>query len=233
MRIDPQLRHRAIRAAVGLLETARDPEHTLVHALPMLDVISDSTLGEAGRARLLEDPILLAMARERYRGTWPDADALAAMPAGSLGRLHQERFERLGLQPTPAPQLPSLEGDGAYLLQRLRSTHDLHHTVLGLPITVAGEAAGSTYYAQALHQPGSVAILAAWILHGQQQSAEHDAIWAGIRYGLEVAETVGPRLLSTRWEEGWEEPIAIWRERLGLTDLLPRSPFQEELALLS
>ncbi|MCT0223735.1 Coq4 family protein [Synechococcus sp. CS-1328] len=233
MRIDPQLRRRALRATVGLLETARDPDHTLEHALPMLDVISNSGLGEAGRARLLEDPLLLALARERYRGPWPDADALAAMPTGSLGRLHQERLQRLGLQPTPAPQLTSLEGDGAYLLQRLRSTHDLHHAVLGLPITLAGEAAGATYYAQALHQPGSVAILAAWILHGQQESADHGAIWAGIRFGLELAETLGHRLLAMRWEEGWQEPISLWRQRLGLAELLARSPFQEELALLS
>lgn len=36
-----------------------------------------------------------------------------------------------------------------------------------------------------------------------------------------------------RWEEGWEEPIATWSERLGLSELLRTTPFPEELALLS
>lgn len=233
MPIDTDLRRRALRAAVGVLETARDPEHTLVHAVPMLDVLSNSPLGDSGRDRLLEVPALLQLARERYRGPWLAAEQFRALPSGSLGRVHQSRFDRLGLEPTPAPDTWAIEGDGAYLQRRLRSTHDVHHTVLGLPVSVAGEAAGSSYYSAALYQPGSVAILSAWILHGLVEPAEHEAIWNGIRFGLAVAERLGPRLLAMRWEEGWQEPIASWRERLGIADLLQRSPFQGELALLS
>ncbi|MCP9850420.1 Coq4 family protein [Cyanobium sp. Morenito 9A2] len=233
MPIDSDLRHRALRAAVGVLETARDPDHALVHAVPMLDVVSHSPLGDSGRRLLLQDPALLELARERYRGPWPEPEQFRALPPGSLGRVHQSRFDRLGLAPTPAPDIRAIEGDGAYLQLRLRSTHDVHHTLLGLPVTVAGEAAGSTYYAAALYQPGSVAILSAWILHGLVEPTEHKAIWDGIRFGLAVAERLDHRLLAMRWEEGWQEPIAIWRERLGLGDLLRRSPFQEELALLS
>ena len=53
------------------------------------------------------------------------------------------------------------------------------------------------------------------------RSGLQQRLWNGIRFGLEVAR-LGPTLLATRWEEGWETPIAEWRERLGLTDLRRR-----------
>lgn len=231
MKIDPSLRHEALRTAVGVLETARDPAHTLTHALPMLDVLTQSPLGELGRERMLEDPGLRALAEEGYWGPWPAEEELRRLPPGSLGRLHQDRFDRLGLHHVPPPDTRRMDGPGAYLQLRLRATHDLHHVVLAIPSDVAGEASGAAYYACALHQPGSLAVLTAWMVHGFLAPEEHGRIWDGIRFGLEVARRIGPRLLAMRWEEGWATPIAEWRERLGLDALLQTTPFPEELAL--
>ena len=232
MKIDPALRHRALRTAVGVLETARDPAHTLTHALPMLDVLGNSPLGELGRAQLLQDPELRDLAEEQYWGPWPASEELRQLPSGSLGRLHQERFDRLGLHPVPPPDTSRMDGPGAYLQLRLRATHDLHHAVLAIPSDVVGEASGSAYYASALRQPGSTAVLTAWMFHGYLVPEEDPLIWDGIRFGLEVARRLGPRLLAMRWEEGWATPIAAWRERLGLEELLRHSPFPGELALM-
>mgnify|MGYP001807037775 CR=1 FL=1 len=232
MKIDPSLRREALRTAVGVLETARDPEHTLTHALPMLDLLTNSPLGERGREQLLANDALRALAEERYWGPWPSAEELGRMPVGSLGRLHQERFERLGLHAVPPPDSSRMDGPGAYLQLRLRATHDLHHVVLAIPSDVAGEASGSAYYASALRQPGSIAVLTAWMVHGYLAPEEDSRIWDGIRFGLEVARRLGPRLLAMRWEEGWTTPIATWRERLGLDALLQATPFPEELALM-
>ena len=41
------------------------------------------------------------------------------------------------------------------------------------------------------------------------------------------------RVLAMRWEDGREEPIRSWRERVGLTKLLARTPLAEEMARLS
>ena len=125
-----------------------------------------------------------------------------------------------------------MDGPGAYLQQRLRFTHDIHHTVLAIPVDVPGEAAGSAYYASALRQPASAAVLTAWIFHAFEVPEENERLWNGIRFGLEVAR-LGPTLLAMRWEEGWALPIADWRQRLGLVELLAATPFPEELALLS
>ncbi|MCP9820582.1 hypothetical protein KBZ18_13925 [Synechococcus sp. Cruz-9H2] len=232
MKIDPELRRRTLRAAVALLETAHDPEHVFPHAVPLLDALASSPMGDLGRAELLQNPALSAIASERYWGPWPSAEELRALPSGSLGQLYQARFDRLGLHAPPPPATTGMDGQGAYLQQRLRSTHDIHHTVLAIPVDVPGEAAGSAYYASALRQPGAAAVLTAWIFHGFEVPTVNERLWDGIRFGLEVAR-LGPSLLAMRWEEGWERPIADWRQRLGLTDLLAATPFAEELALLS
>ena len=62
MKIDPDLRRRTLRAAIALLETAHDPEHVFPHAVPLLDALGSSALGDLGRAQLLEDPALSALA---------------------------------------------------------------------------------------------------------------------------------------------------------------------------
>lgn len=233
MKIDPHLRRQALNSAVSVLEMARDPASVLAHIFPVYEAINTSPLGEITRQRLLEDPQLRSLAAERYQGPWPSEEAMAAMPAGSLGQIYQRRFERLGLHQLELPQVSGMESDGDYLQRRRLLTHDIHHTVLALPVSVAGEAAGAAYFSSALNEFGPAVVLTAWMFHAMETPAERDLIWVGIRFGLELAECLGPRLLAMRWEQGWQEPIALWRERLGVTQLLARTPFPEELALLS
>ena len=35
-------------------------------------------------------------------------------------------------------------------------------------------------------------------------------------------------LLARRWEEGWNRPLAKWREQLGIAALVANSPFMAE-----
>ena len=53
-------------------------------------------------------------------------------------------------------------------------------------------------------------------------------IWEGICFGARDGLD-GPFLDAYRWEEGWERPLAEWRSELGLTPLLEKSPFQDEV----
>ncbi|MEO1003703.1 MAG: Coq4 family protein [Cyanobacteria bacterium J06638_7] len=233
MRVDPDLRRKALRSALALLETARNPETVVVHGVPVVETIDRSPLGEITRRHLLADSQLREFAAQRYQGEWPRPEAMRAMPPGSLGRLFQERFDRLGLHRLPALALDDEQDDGAYLQKRRLATHDVHHTVLALPVSVAGEAAGAAYYSAALNEFGTGAILLAWMFHAMENPSERERIWKGVRFGLDLAECLGTRLLAMRWEEGWSEPIGSWRERLGIADLLQATPFPEELALLS
>ena len=53
----------------------------------------------------------------------------------------------------------------------------------------------------------------------QAACAEAQASWrdGGVPVGA---------VLAQRWEEAWERPLADWREQLGITALVERSPFR-------
>ena len=44
-------------------------------------------------------------------------------------------------------QMSGSQADEKFVLTRAIRYHEIHHTILGLPITVAGEVAASAYYA--------------------------------------------------------------------------------------
>jgi len=221
------LRRDALRAALSLLETARDPRRAdRMYAL--LDVVTATPLMDACFARQAERSDLKELVISRYSAPWPDPDAMRSLRPDSLGACLQRRSDALGLPALRPPAVP--EGsDATYLMHRLRITHDIHHLILGLPTTVAGEAAAAAYYAAALQSPSATAVLTAWMTHGLMAPDEHGSIWKGIRFATELALDWSSCLLAWRWEDAWDRPLQDWRTLVGLDPLLKRSPFQEEL----
>jgi ubiquinone biosynthesis protein Coq4 len=106
--------------------------------------------------------------------------------------------------------------------------HEIHHTTLGLPITVAGEAAATAFYASTGSSPYHIGVLSSWMLRGAYEPNERRLIWDGIGFGIAVGQEV-TELFSPRWEDGWERPIIDSQNELGITKLLMTSPFQEDL----
>ena len=113
---------------------------------------------------------------------------------------------------------------------RIRHTHDLWHVIVGLPITLAGEASANRLTTEQLRWPGSALLIAADLIHRVSVSdADADgegAVDVGmtIAYGLNLGAKAQP-LLAQRWEEGWRTPLNHWRDRLGIRSLLHASPF--------
>ena len=117
--------------------------------------------------------------------------------------------------------------DEEFVLTRAIWLHKIHHTVLGLPITVASEAAASAYYASTLPTPSDIGNLTRWMLRGAYEPSESRLIWDAIGFGIAVGQMV-PDLFSPRWEEGWEKSITDWQDELGISKILKTSPFQDE-----
>jgi ubiquinone biosynthesis protein Coq4 len=114
------------------------------------------------------------------------------------------------------------------MLRRIRGTHDIHHLVLGVDTSVAGEAAAIAYYAVSQQMPATLVPLATFMTHSFIKPDEHSQIWAGMSFGTQVG-LAGVFLEGCRWEEGWERPLEEWRSELGLLPLLENSPFQDEI----
>ena len=98
-------------------------------------------------------------------------------------------------------QISESQTDEEFVLTRAIRLHEIHHTILGLPITVAGEAAASAYYASTLSTPSDIGNLTTWMLRGAYEPSESRLIWDAIGFGIAVGQMV-PDLFSPRWKEG-------------------------------
>ena len=81
-----------------------------------------------------------------------------------------------------------------------------------------------------LRWPGCALLLAADLIHRVHDDLDPDApagvdVGRAIAYGLELGASSSAPLLAQRWEEGWQRPLAEWREQLGLSALIERNPF--------
>ncbi|MEY4297643.1 MAG: hypothetical protein RLZZ423_822 [Cyanobacteriota bacterium] len=216
------------RLAMDLAVLCSNPED-LDHAFDLLTASYQTDAASAARNRLKADPAIQPLIAERYWGPWPALAELLAMPAGCLGQVYGLFMASQGLEPLPDPQLQSDVGDDdVYLQQRIRHTHDLWHVIAGLPSSLAGEAAANGLTTEQLRWPGSALLIAADLIHRvsvPDAGAEGGVdLGVAVAYGLNVGATA-PALLAQRWEEGWQRPLREWREQLGLTELIRRSPF--------
>lgn len=194
-------------------------------ALAVLNHSYASPLAAMARRRLKQDPGIAALVAERYWGHWPARPALVSMPAGSLGREFGTLLQREGLDLIPRPEgLDQLSDDDMYLQLRTRACHDMWHLITGFPTTLPGEVALNGFGARQLRQPGPVLLLAADLLSRAHLRDTAPDLADAVSFGLRLGGVCAP-LLAQRWEEGWECPLAEWRDRLGITEELRSSPF--------
>ena len=221
-----ELKDDALKLAVSVLQSARDPEHILKHA-KYFSIPTKSELHRHSMKRLLNHPQLRPLIEERFSIAWPSLAEMGAMPRGSLGFCMQKRLTYLGINQLPMAS-PLIDDEEDYVLNRMSTCHDIQHVVMGLPISVAGEAAASAYNSITKNMPFHIGLLATWLTHGLIEPDEHRLIWEGIDFGTQLGLS-GVFLEAFRWEEGWERSLAEWRSELGLTSLLENSPFQDEI----
>lgn len=217
------------KLGISILQTAKQPERAFQHGR-YFGIPANTKLAKDTFERALATPEVKNLLANRPSQTWPDLEQMAAMPKGSLGWCVHRRLEKLGISfLVDQSQVPESQTDEEFVITRGTRLHEIHHTILGLPITVAGEAAATAFYASTGSSPFHIGILSSWMLRGAYEPGERRLIWDAIGFGIAIGQEV-PELFSPRWEEGWERPITDWQDELGLSELLKTSPFQDEFA---
>ena len=217
----------ATKLGVSILQTAKQPEKVFQHGR-YFGVPGNTKLQQECMQRILATPKVQNLLANRPSSLWPDLDQMSAMPKGSLGWCVQRRLQKLGLSfLVNQSQVPESQEDLDFVISRSVRLHEIHHTILGLPITVAGEAAATAFYASTGSMPYDIGILSSWMLRGAYAPSERRLIWDGIGFGIAVGQKL-PELFSPRWEDGWERSIIDWHNELGITKLLKTSPFQDD-----
>jgi len=208
----------------ALLELIEQPDR-VPSALAILNHSYGSPLAASARQLLRQQPAIASLVAERFWGHWPFPEELSAMPLGSLGQAFGALLCQEGLELIPRPEgLDQLTDDDQYLQLRARACHDLWHLVTGFPTTLPGEVALNGFGARQLRQPGPVLLLAADLLSRAHRPDTTPDLADAVAFGLHLGGVCAP-LLAQRWEEGWHQPLAVWRDALGITEALTHSPF--------
>jgi len=165
---------------------------------------------EEGRALLSERPHLAEL----------EPAMLRTLPEGSLGR-EWVRFlddHGLTLATTKLPTPYTEDDTRAYVLHRIRQSHDLWHTLLGLGSRGHEEVLVHAFSLAQTGLPSSVAI----VVLGALKHMVLEARWECLRRDLWRAHRIGRQaqpLLAVYWERHLREPLDDVRRWLNLTPL--------------
>ncbi len=145
-----------------------------------------------------------------------DLAALAQLAQGTLGRAYAEFLSSRGLTPDvfEAPPAEIHDPQMAYVIQRLRQTHDLWHVVTGYNTDPASEVALQAFTFGQLAAPSSGILAVLGTLRGsslKRDLAVHvaRAYWLGRR-----SEKLGVFV----WEDHWATPLVEVRRMLRLPE---------------
>lgn len=146
--------------------------------------------------------------RPTLQGRELDLEALARLPAGTLGREFMRYFQDNGIEPfiTAFP----VHTDVDYLGKRYRETHDLLHILTGYATDEPGEMELQAFVLGNLHVRQAALILTYSITrrikrHGFKGLAAHlRELRLAYRRGQRSRE-----VLSVRYERLWDQPVSV------------------------
>lgn len=217
--------HRALRALRRIMLNPEQTDQVLVF----------TNLANAGhRERRLDlfysDPRAQRMFAEQRTldSRTVDLDALAALPAGTLGHAYATFMRAHGLTPDVFDGRPDQVRDdrAAYLMQRMRQTHDLWHVVTNAETDPAGEVALQAFTYAQLRAPASGILAALGTLRSLPYTRE---VLRDVREMYRLGRQAAP-LAVFPWEDHWTTPLADVRRMLNLPETPRRiGGYTEEL----
>jgi ubiquinone biosynthesis protein COQ4 len=143
-----------------------------------------------------------------------DLDALAALPAGTLGHAYATFMRSHGLTPDVFDGRPDDVRDdrAAYIIQRMRQTHDLWHVVTNAETDPAGEVALQAFTYAQVHAPSSGILAALGTLRTLRYSRD---VLRDVRELYQLGKQAD-KLVLFPWEDHWATPLSDVRRMLKL-----------------
>jgi ubiquinone biosynthesis protein Coq4 len=182
----------------------------------LVDSFLDTPQMQSCIARFLALPGGAALMDERYPPLQPDLERLSALPEGSLGHSYAALIRGLNYDPEFFRPRP-IDTEDRWITQRIATTHDLHHVVSGFGTSAAGENGVLAITATQIGFPAYVSLTHAAQIAGFRLKLDgYETLSRAISHGTTIGFTARP-FATARWEEGWDLPVAQWRQRLGVT----------------
>lgn len=215
---------RAVRAARALGKLLRDPYDTEQVFVLSTNINVGSIRRHLPRFFASADGARLFREDRCIDTQHVDLDALAALPDGTLGREYVRFLRDRGLTPDIF-QAPANVHDprAAYVLKRIRQTHDLWHLVTGHATNPAGEVALQAFTFGQLGAPSSLLIALAGTARGvRDHRALPREVLAAYRAGCRAAP-----LVAFLWEDHWATPLSTLRPLLNIIAVAPNGESEQ------
>ena len=143
-----------------------------------------------------------------------DLDAFAALPAGTLGHAYATFMRAHGLTPDVFDGRPDDVRDdrAAFVIQRMRQTHDLWHVVTNAETDPVGEVALQAFTYAQVNAPSSGILAALGTLRSLRYTRE---VVRDVREMYRLGKQAQPLVLFP-WEDHWATPLVDVRRMLNL-----------------
>jgi ubiquinone biosynthesis protein COQ4 len=201
-----------IRMGIRALDVLKDDPANPYYG-PLLNACLDSeTYAKLARMwREAPEGRRLLDQRPTLQGRDLDLDALARLPAGTLGHEFMRYLRDNGIEPfvTAFP----IESDVDYLSKRYRETHDLFHVITGYGTDVVGEMELQAFVLGNLGVRQAVLILAYAIpLQIKQGGFKDFGTYLGRLRAAYHRGRHSREMLSVSYEKLWEQPVSALAE---------------------
>jgi len=208
------------RALAALAKIIADPDQT-DQVLVFMSLINTGHSVSSRAAKFFNNPDAKKLFDEHRTidSRTVDIDALAALPEDTLGHAYAMFLRSRGLTPEVFDGPPDGVTDPrlAYIIQRMRQTHDLWHVVTGCNTDPAGEIALQAFTFAQVRAPGSAILTVVGTLRGMREKP-------GLVKDVVTLFRTGARannLPTFAWEDHWATPLAEVRAMLGLPTAPP------------
>ncbi len=167
-------------------------------------------------SRFVSDPSGAALLRDRptIDSRSVDFAALAELPPDTLGGAFARHMKENNLNPDLFQPPPGLPDSAAYIVQRIRQTHDLWHLLTGYRTDILGELALQGFYYGHIGMPSSFLISVFGTLRyaGKFRKLHpFQTVREGYRRGKQAAF-----LPTIKWEDWWTLPLSEVRRRVNI-----------------
>jgi ubiquinone biosynthesis protein Coq4 len=173
-------------------------------------------------AMALGNPSADEMLEDRYLSPTPDADYLATLPDGSLGKEFERYLTNNGLDANLLRESAFIQAhaergeDVGYLAERGFQLHDLFHVLTGFDTTPLGEVRVVSFTVAQIPAPYPAMIIATRPLQMVLYKPELlPAVMDAITQGWALGRRAKP-LMQVHWEDFWERPLAELRREYDL-----------------
>ncbi|KGF71646.1 hypothetical protein DO97_17075 [Neosynechococcus sphagnicola sy1] len=217
MELNSQMHMDMMKAATGVFNLVQDAT-SLKSVFDINDGLRNSEAMQSATTYLKSIPEMAALISERYVTPIPDLKALLALPKDTLGYVYAAKMTAENFDPNFYRPVPIAE-DLDYIRLRTRHTHDIWHAVTGFDTDSLGEVGLQAFGFSQMHYPSAVLIMTAGlissVIRSTQDSHEIDAYFETIYQGYQMGRQA-KLFLAQKWEEGWDKPLAQWREELNV-----------------